>query len=294
MKKVAVIGAGTMGRSIARFFAQQNINVTIIESKASVLQSVQAELSQDIQHPITYLNTYPTFLDVDIVIEAVPEKLEIKQQVFKELEKCVQSSTILCTNTSGIPITEIAQPLQHPERLVGTHFFTPAAYIPLVEVIKGEKTSDEVAQKVYQFLKQSGKEPVLLNKEVPGFICNRIQHAIVREALSLLEEGVASVEDIDKAIKWSIGLRMVLSGPFEQRDINGIDIHYEIASYLYKSLNNSTEPSSILKEKVEQGELGIKTRKGFYDWRNVDLDQVMKEKNNRLKQLIQWLREENK
>lgn len=293
LNHIAVIGAGTMGRSIATFFILNNVTVTIIDQNEQALQLIQKsakEINKD--HLLIGFSSYPDSLNVDLVIEAVPEKLELKQQVFSMLETITSNDTIFCTNTSGLKITDIARVLNKPERLVGTHFFTPAEWIPLVEVIKGEKTSNEIAEKVYVILKKLGKKPVMLHKEVPGFIGNRLQHAIAREAFHLVEEGVASPEDIDEAVKWSIGLRMVLTGPFEQRDINGIDVHYEIASYLYKDLNNSTKPLNILKEKVEQKHFGLKTKKGFYDWQGQDVNKIINEKNEKLIQLIQWLNDD--
>ncbi|RPF54248.1 3-hydroxyacyl-CoA dehydrogenase NAD-binding domain-containing protein [Aquisalibacillus elongatus] len=286
-KNIAVIGAGTMGRAITSLLLEHDENVTIIELSDSVLNQAQEEFQSKKVH---FYNHYPDNLDVDMVIEAVPEELDIKRAVLQKVENHVPSDTVLCTNTSGLPITQIGSNLKLPERLVGTHFFTPAEHIPLVEVIKGEKTKDEVAEYVIEFLQNRGKLPVLVQKDIPGFICNRIQHAIAREAIYLNEMGVASVEDIDQAVKWSIGLRLALTGPFEQRDINGIDTHYHIASYLYKDLNNSTHPSQILKDKVESNELGVKNGKGFYNWSNTNINKFLTNKNNSLKELIHFIK----
>ncbi|WP_164667750.1 3-hydroxyacyl-CoA dehydrogenase NAD-binding domain-containing protein [Virgibacillus doumboii] len=303
IKSVAVVGAGTMGRSIAQYFLQSNVNVLLVDENEDVIKDAAGSIGKQLEelyekgfisvdkdYCMSNLETtysLPGEISIDLVIEAVPEKLSLKQKVFAEMEEKCAQDTIFATNTSGLSITEIASALKIPERLIGTHFFTPAAIVPLVEVVKGEKTSDAVANFMMDSLEELGKKPVLLQKEVPGFIGNRIQHAIAREAISLLESGVASAEDIDTVVKWSIGLRMVMTGPLEQRDINGLDVHYDIASYLYKDLNNSTNPSPLLKEKVENGETGLKAKTGFYDWKKGDYQQYIKSKNEKFLELIQ-------
>lgn len=303
-ESVAVIGAGTMGRGITQFFLQENVNVSLIDNNENVVEEAVASIKKGIDllskkglssigmdECMEKLQIYYSFqkeISADLVIEAIPEKLALKQNVFSEIESKSKKSTIFATNTSGLSISEIALSLNNPDRLIGTHFFTPAAIVPLVEVIKGENTSDIVANFVISGLERMGKKPVMLQKEIPGFIGNRIQHAIAREAISILESGVASAEDIDTVVKWSVGLRMALTGPIEQRDINGLDVHYNIASYLYGSLNNSSTPSPLLEEKVEMGEIGLKTKKGFYDWKEDNLYRSEK-RNEKLLELVQFL-----
>ncbi|MBY7144539.1 3-hydroxyacyl-CoA dehydrogenase family protein [Virgibacillus sp. NKC19-3] len=305
IETVTVIGAGTMGRSITQYFLQRNVNVLFVEEDESVMKDAISSIERQIEELeekdfistrkddcISNLKTIQTLtgeISTDLVIEAIPEKMPLKQKIFAELEEKCNNTTIFATNTSGLSISEIASVLKHPERLIGTHFFTPAAIVPLVEVVKGEKTSEIVTNFVMDGLEELGKRPVLLKKEIPGFIGNRLQHAISREAISLLESGVASAEDIDTVVKWSIGLRMVLTGPIEQRDINGLNVHYDIASYLYKDLNNSSAPSPLLKEKIDKGETGLKEKKGFYDWDKVDYKNSIKEKDEKLLELIQLI-----
>jgi 3-hydroxybutyryl-CoA dehydrogenase len=172
---------------------------------------------------------------------------------------------------------------------VGAHFFTPADVIPLVEVVRNDDTSEDTVAKVMATLRFGGKRPVLVRQDIPGFIANRIQHALAREAISLLEKGVASAEDIDEVVKWSLGIRLALSGPLEQRDMNGIDVHYAIASYLYKDLENRTEPSDLLKSKVDSGHLGAKSGQGFYTWSPERRERVLREKSAALGELAAWL-----
>ncbi|WP_085522735.1 3-hydroxyacyl-CoA dehydrogenase NAD-binding domain-containing protein [Tuberibacillus sp. Marseille-P3662] len=305
IESVAVIGAGNMGRSIAQFLLQNNVNVLLIDENDNVARHAEVSIKNQLEklhekNCLDEMSAYdlsnleigyglPARLTADLVIEAIPEKLAWKQNLFLKLEDLCSTDTLFATNTSGLSISEIALNLDYPERLIGTHFFTPAAIIPLVEVVKGRETSDATAGYIVDYLNELGKKPVLLQKEVPGFIGNRIQHAIAREAISLLESGVASAEDIDTVVKWSIGLRMVLTGPIEQRDINGLDIHYDIASYLYKDLSHSAAPSPLLKEKVDQGETGLKAGKGFYDWETKDDRNDVKNKDEQLIELIQTI-----
>lgn len=304
-KSVLIIGAGTMGRSIAEFFLQNEVNVLIYDENNISLQKTKDLIGQQFQFmkkksllakDVNYylsnlelLNKFPKESFISVIVEAIPEKLALKQELFMKLEEEYGDETIFMTNTSGLSISKIATKLKHPERLIGTHFFTPAAIIPLVEVIKGEKTSESTAIFVMKMLTDMGKKPVLLHKELSGFIGNRIQHAISREAISLLDSGVATINDIDTVVRWSIGMRMLLTGPFEQRDINGIDVHYEIASYLYKELNNEHTPFTLLKRKVQKGELGLKTNKGFYNWENVDKESYLNDKNDKLIDLVHWM-----
>ena len=167
----------------------------------------------------------------------------------------------------------------------------PAHLIPLVEVIQTEHTSEPVIEETMNFLTTLGKTPVRVRKDIPGFIGNRLQHALAREAMSLLGQGVASAEDIDAVVKTSLALRLVFTGPVEQRDFNGLDIHLSIAEYLYPDLENTTEPLEILKSKVAANELGIKTGKGFYDWRDKNIPEIQAKKNQELINLLKIIKD---
>ncbi|PLT35177.1 3-hydroxybutyryl-CoA dehydrogenase [Bacillus sp. V5-8f] len=299
-----------MGIGIALLLSQQNVSVTLHDNNPIVLEGAREKLKHQLQElqeyhligesamdealkNVTYSVNLENIQGSWMVIEAVPEILELKQEVFQQIENICERSVILATNTSGLPINDLAQNLMHPERFIGTHFFMPASAIPLIEVIKGEKTSETVCHEVIDFYKQIGKKPVLIQKDVPGFIGNRIQHAMAREAISLFEAGVASAEDIDMVVRWSLGVRLLFTGPLEQRDLNGLDVHHHIASYLYKDLENRTEPSEMLSKKVKLGELGLKTGKGFYQWTDEQQKTEMEKKNLKLLQLMQWLKEKH-
>ncbi|WP_028551144.1 3-hydroxyacyl-CoA dehydrogenase NAD-binding domain-containing protein [Paenibacillus sp. UNC451MF] len=296
---VSIIGAGTMGSGIAQLLASRNVNVLLVDQNEDALQRALGRireqlhsLQEDVDQVISRIQLSTDIQSVQdswLIIEAVPENLSLKQHIFKQLESVCSSEAILATNTSGLPVSDIAAALNYPGRLIGMHFFMPAHVVPLVEVIKGTATEAHTAEKVMEFLKQMGKKPVLVHKELPGFIGNRIQHALAREAISLLEKGVASAEDIDTVVRYSLGIRLLFTGPLEQRDWNGLDVHCHIASYLYEDLENRTEPSPLLTNKVEQGNLGVKTGKGFYDWQDKDVPSISQNKNRQLLELIKWL-----
>jgi 3-hydroxybutyryl-CoA dehydrogenase len=294
-----------MGRGIAQLLAQKNVKVVLIDLNKEILEKaityIQEQvmlfnehgmLDRDVNDVVENITFSTDLQDVNnswLVIEAIPEKLELKQELFKKLEEICDPTIRFATNTSGLSIDDIAKTMRNPERLIGTHFFMPATIVPLVEVVKGDLTSTDVINDIMEFLKKVGKYPALINKSIPGFIGNRIQHAIAREAISILEKGIASAEDIDLIVRWSIGIRLLFTGPLEQRDLNGLDVHYNIANYLYKDLENRISPSPLLKSKVEKGELGIKSGKGFYDWKDMNESEVMKRKNIELLKVIKYL-----
>ena len=307
-ENISVVGAGKMGLGIAQFFAQNKKRIQLIDLNEDIAKDAKEKIMADLLHLekmnlleenadeiINRINVSTTLDDAKksgIVFEAIPEKLELKTSLFLSLEKICSENTVFATNTSGISINSIAKVLNHPERFLGTHFFMPAAIIPLVEVVKGDTTNDRLAEDIVKLLNLYGKKAVLIHKDIPGFIANRIQHAMAREAISLLENGVASAEDIDTVVKWSLGVRMVHTGPIEQRDFNGIDIHTDIASYLYKELENRTTPSPLLLDKIDKGELGLKTNKGFYKWNEENKQEIVQQKNDALLKMIKYLEEQ--
>lgn len=307
---ISVVGAGKMGLGIAQFFAQNKKKVQLIDLNKEIAESAKDKIMRNLKHLedlnlieensndiINRISISSKLEDAEnsaIVIEAIPEKLEMKTSLFLSLEKICSEETIFATNTSGISINSIAESLSRPERFLGTHFFMPAEIIPLVEVVKGDETNDTIAEYMVKTLNSYGKKAVLIHKDIPGFIANRIQHAMSREAISLLENGIASAEDIDTVVKWSLGVRMIHTGPIEQRDLNGIDIHTDIASYLYKELENRTTPSPVLLDKIEKGELGLKTNKGFYAWDEKTKQAKVQKKNDALLKVIKYLEDPKK
>ena len=307
IRSVAIVGAGTMGNGIAQVCAQGGLDVRLIDPVAAALSKAEANMVRNIQKLIDnglltasvtdvmarviFSENIDAVASVDMVIEAIPEKFQLKQQLFQQLEQICGPRAILASNTSGIPITRIANTIRTPERVIGTHFYMPAHLIPLVEVIQTEHTNEPVIEETMNFLTRMGKTPVRVRKDIPGFIGNRLQHALAREAMSLLEQGVASAEDIDAVVKTSLALRLVFTGPVEQRDFNGLDIHLSIAEYLYPDLENTTEPLEILKNKVAANELGIKTGKGFYDWQDKKIPDIQAKKNQELINLLKIIQD---
>lgn len=297
MKRLSIIGAGNMGSAIASLFLLHGWQARLIDpseqarlsSRRKVL-GAQAGGSED-DSRISWHASLAAAHDAELVIEAAPENLELKTEIFRQLEDICSPQTILASNTSGIPINMLAQALSRPERFIGAHFFTPADIIPLVEIVPSLRTAPETGEYMLAVLRGTGKLPVLLKQDIPGFIANRLQHALAREAMSLLEKGVASARDIDTVAKWSLGVRLALTGPLEQRDINGLDIHHAIAGYLYENLESSRQPLRILAEKVEQGRLGVKSGHGFYDWDQPEQRRSLRRKDAALRRLVSLLRE---
>lgn len=293
--KLAVIGAGNMGNAIAALFLSHGWQLVLIDpSEEACSRSRQRLLGartsdEGLESRIAWSHALGDAADASIVIEAAPENAALKQDIFRQLEACCAPTALLATNTSGISINQLATGLQHPERFIGTHFFTPADIIPLVEVVACERTLPATSERIIEILRSVGKLPVLVRKDVPGFIANRLQHALAREAMSLLEKGVASADDIDTVARWSLGIRLALTGPLEQRDINGLDIHHAIAGYLYPDLENRQTPSKILSDKVAEGQLGVKTGGGFYAWDTPARRDALKTKETALRDLVAHL-----
>lgn len=284
IKNITVFGPGMMGSGIAQVFAgYEDLNVTIfirekfeyegldkIKANLTVLKERGIITDKDIEGIFARIKTTEDFekaiKDADFIIECIPENMEMKQDLFARVEKYCKKNAILATNTSVMSITEIAQKTNNKSRVVGTHFWNPPYLIPLVEVVKSDYTSDEVFDTTYNLLKKVNKKPVKVNKDVPGFLANRLQHALWREAISIVENGIADAATVDEAVKYGFGLRLPYLGPMENADMVGLDLTYSIHDYILKHLESSKEPSAILREKFEKGELGFKTGLGFQRW----------------------------
>lgn len=208
--------------------------------------------------------------EADLIIECVVENMEIKQNLFAEIEPMCKEDAILATNTSVMSITEIASKVKDPSRVVGTHFWNPPYLIPLVEIVRGDQTSIEVFDATYEFIKAIGKKPVKCMKDVPGFIANRLQHAIWREALSIVERGIADAATVDEALRYGPGLRYPILGILEQADMIGLDLSLSIQEYILPHLEDTHTASSLLRKHVEDGNLGFKTGKGYQEWTEED------------------------
>jgi 3-hydroxybutyryl-CoA dehydrogenase len=281
IQTIGVVGAGSMGTGIANLAAINGFNVVLRDIEEHFLESALNRMSkfmeksvargkmteeqkQEALGRIQTTTSLEDFIDVDLVIEAVLEDLNLKKEVFSALDKIVREGVILTTNTSSMSITEIAAATNRPELVAGMHFFNPAQIMKLVEVVRGLKTSDETVQQLKALSKKLSKEPVEVKKDSPGFIVNRIMLPQFIEAIRLVQEGVASYEDIDKAVKLGLNYPM---GPFELQDFAGVDIGYHVMEYFKEEFSeNYYAPPLLLKQIVKAGRLGKKTGAGFYDY----------------------------
>jgi 3-hydroxybutyryl-CoA dehydrogenase len=304
---IAIIGAGLMGHGIAQIFAAHGHQVRLMDLKEELLDkaigNIRSNLTLMAQHGIGRLNEIESIIarikrtvdlkeaasDAQFIVEAISENLELKQNVFKELDTICSEETILATNTSVISITEIARKALKRYRILGTHFWNPPYLIPLVEVVRGQDTSDEVMGITYELLRKVGKHPVRVNKDVPGFVANRLQHALWREAISIVEGGIADAATVDECVKYGFGLRLPALGPLENADMVGLDLTLAIHEYVLKHLESSPKPSPLLREKVKRGELGFKKGHGFYEW---TADQAKESTKNLQEHLLKWKREQ--
>ncbi|MGI9535854.1 MAG: 3-hydroxyacyl-CoA dehydrogenase family protein [Desulfocapsaceae bacterium] len=290
MQKIAVVGAGLMGHGIAQIFAVKGHQVALVDLDEKILEYAtrgirknlelmadhefitSEEIDAALSRVTTTTNTEKGVAEAGFVVEAVVENLEVKQQIFMNLDRICPPSTILASNTSVISITEIAQKSLHQQRIVGTHFWNPPHLIPLVEVVPGDKTAVETVDATYDLLLSVGKHPVKVKKDVPGFVANRLQHALWREAISIVENGIADAATVDECIKFGFGLRLPALGPMENSDMVGADLVLAIHDYLLEHLESSPAPSPLLREKVEKKELGFKSGQGFQSWSDEEIE----------------------
>lgn len=284
IKTISIIGGGTMGSGIAMVFASSGYKVNLFSRTKETLDQAMRLMKKDLtflaNHGLGKLrdvnkiltrikciqNLEEAVMSADFVVECVAENMELKQEVFKQLDKICPKNVILATNTSVMSPTQIASKSMHRERILATHWWYPAFLIPLVEVVQTKETADWVIKTTMDLHRKIGKYPVHVKKDIPGFIANRLQHALKREAISLVEHGIADAKTVDDSIKYSFGMRLPVLSTLENSDMNGLDLTLAIHDYLFKYLEDSHEPSILLKEKVKKNELGFKTNSGFMKW----------------------------
>ena len=272
MRYVAVIGTGTMATGIAAGFIEEGIAVTILgrsQDKAKACLDAAINLVQakdDAKHCYGLIDEWNDWHDCIWVVETIAEDLALKQALFRSLDQRVPTHIPIGSNSSAYPISKIAEGLKTAERMMGAHYFMPAEVVPLVEIVMGEKTSIQSAQEVCELYKSANKKPVLVKKDIPGFLANRIQHALMREALHLIDSGIASPEDVDDAVRYSFGFRYAAVGPITQKELSGWDVNCNAAKEIYPSLcNSSVMPQSLL-DMVKVGKSGVKTMQGYWQW----------------------------
>lgn len=304
-RRAAVLGTGTMGPLIALAFAEVGYGVTLwgrsgertdraldaVAEGAAFLESAglggpTAEASARVERAAGLEDV----AGAGVVVEAIREDLDVKREVFARLDDVCDRSALLATTTSGLRVSDIADGMPHPERVVAMHFWNPPHLMPLVEICGGEDTSPETLERARELAVELGKLPVVLRHEVLGFLGTRMQQAVVREAVALLEAGVASAADIDLAVRTSFGIRFPVVGPLESADLTGLDVIEAIHRYLLPDLDRSIAPQHSLTERVAEGNLGVKSGVGFNDWQIRDLGETIRRRDDELVRRLRQLR----
>jgi 3-hydroxyacyl-CoA dehydrogenase len=286
VRRAAVIGTGTMGPGMGAVLARAGIETALFDISEEALERAKAgaelaggvlerlEAAQEEGGSLRFERDLASALEgADFVLEAVPEKLELKQEIFPQFEQMVAPDAILASNTSGIPITKIAAVTNHPERVVGMHWSNPPHLIPMIEVIPGEQTSQETVDSTSGLVRRVGYHPVV-EREVAGFVENRILYAILRECLDLVDRGIIDPEGLDLNVRWGIGYKLAVIGPMELLDMAGLDIYHAVGSYLNQDLSTSGEVSSTVRDLIDKGRLGMKTGGGIYDYTPEQIDEL--------------------
>ena len=306
-EQIAVLGLGTMGHGIAQIFASNGHRVRCYDSatraRETLKDRVRSNLDQksrlglsaglDTEAVLERIEVVselePSVQGADFVVEAVREDLPTKKDLFKKLEDLVSGETILASNTSTFPMTEMSRDLRHPDRTLVTHWFNPPHIIPLVEVVPGRETSEGTVGSAMDLLERNGKLAIRLHKEVPGFLVNRIQAAVFREIWDLVEQGVATPEQVDLAVSSSIGLRLAAAGPFEIADFAGLDITGHVFGHLLKEISSSRRLPPAVDHLVKEGRYGVKTGRGIYDYTPERIEERQSRRDRLFLQLVDLL-----
>ncbi len=302
----AVIGTGMMGPGISGALAYGGLQTVILsrseataaEGLAKALDQIELLESHGLMESAraakarTLLSCSADFdgtiATVDIVVESAPENMAFKQDLFARMDALAKPEAVLATNTSGLSVTGIAAKCKHPERVMTTHFWNPPHLMPLVEIVLGAKTSRAIAEEVRDLLTLCGKVPVMVKRDTPGQLGNRLQMALVREAIHIVQEGIADVEDVDLAAMSGFGLRLPMYGIFEHQDLVGLDMAKSIVDYVAQDLNTEKRAPQMLQDLVAAGNLGAKSGKGFYDWSKKDAAAVKQRRDKFVLQVRKW------
>ena len=304
----AVLGTGMMGPGIALTLALGGLRTTLVSRTAEgaaggvanahalgkVLADAQLAAAPRIEAALARITGSAAFDEsiaaADLVIESHPEQMELKQSLFARMDALVRPDAVLASNTSGLRITAIASRCSRPERILTTHFWNPPHLMPLVEIVQGERTSGQAAESVRALLAACGKTPVVVKKDRPGQLGNRLQMALVREAANIVAEGIADAEAVDTVAKNGFGLRMPAYGILELQDIVGLDLGLSVVEYVVPDLHNQPRAPEILREMVRRGDLGARTGKGFYDWSTKSAEEVKSRRDAFLIEVLQYRR----
>ena len=280
IERVCVIGDGVMGRGIANSFARAGFPTTIVSRRAG------SQPAGEIPVVASLPDEAP-----DLVIEAVPEDIAIKTELYRHIEAAWPPSVILATNTSGLPLETLAANLEHPERFVATHYFMPAEVFPLVEVVAGPVTPRAVLDRVAAAMSRTGKDALILDRPVAGFLINRLQHALLHEAYALISSGISNAADIDRIARLLLGPRLSVNGMIEQKDIGGLAAHAMAQTTIVPTFDRSGQPNAYLQDLVAKGETGLDAGRGFYDWAGCDAGAVRQRSSKALEKTLAFLAE---
>ena len=276
-RTAAIIGGGIMGGDIAIVFAAGGWKVHVMSPSQKTRDALPARIAAGLAKlaaPPAHAANVKTYArieglpwrDIDIAVEAATEDLPLKQRLFAQIDTLARPGIALATNTSNFPIGEIGRNLTHRARVAGLHFFMPAHLVPLVEVVSAEFTDPRVAGELVALMKELGKAPIWVKKDVPGFVGNRIQHAMLREAFYLINDGIVDADGVDTAVRYGFGFRFIACGPILQKEMSGWDTNYTVGAALYPHLYNEKAPPPFLKEMVARGHIGMKAKRGFWEW----------------------------
>ena len=307
VRNISVMGSGIMGHGIGQTFALGGYEVTLNDLNDELLNKAVLQIKKNLetfvefgittseaaQKALSRIRIETDFRSAvkhaDIVVEALPEVMDLKKRVFRDLDDACPSHALIVSNTSGLSLTEMASETKRyrQSQAVIAHWWNPPHIIPVVEIVRGRYTSDQTVDLIFRLLTAIGKKPVKLLKEAPGFLGNRMQFALYREALACLRDGIASAEDIDLAVKGTFGFRLPTIGPLETSDLGGLDTFLNISEYLFKEIDRSTEAPEILRQKVKAGKLGVKAGEGFYPYPG---EKAQEKINKRDRQFLQRLK----
>ncbi|MFE4142325.1 3-hydroxyacyl-CoA dehydrogenase family protein [Peribacillus sp. YIM B13472] len=297
IKKIAIIGSGVMGSGIAQSFAVSGYFVTINDIKEELLYHAQNRISENLSllieegaltgqekqgalANITYsVDLEEAVRDADFIIEAIPEVIELKLNLYQQMEEIIKPDAIVASNTSTFPISQLMEKSSFADRMVITHFFNPGHLVPLVEIVQHDETKPEIVKTTMDLMRKIGKSPILLKKEIEGFIANRLQTALMREAFYLLKEGVADAEDIDTAITAGPGFRWAFTGPIEIADFGGLDTWQRVFDNVSPVLDQSKEAPDLIRDLVAKGKLGTKSGEGIFTYEGSTVSQKINERD---------------
>lgn len=302
---VTVIGTGTMGHSIALAIAWAKQPVVLYgisaeeltRAQQGILEKAERMVEEGLLHAASDITPFISYtehleqalVDTTLIVEAIPEKLTLKHELYQKIEALVSPDVIIASNTSGLKPSDLAQGAKHPERFIVTHFWNPAHLIPLVEIVPGKDTVEATITRTKSWIEAIHKKAIIVRQEVPGFIGNRLQFALFREAQALYDAGVATKEDIDAAVTYSIGRRLPVTGPLMSADFGGLDIFKDISDYLFDDLSTLKAAGAGLNELVAQGHVGVRSGQGYYEWNEAEMNDVA---TKREKLLMRFLLED--